>query len=224
MKKLFMLALVLTAVITGLFCVRILINNKYIIDNYTLHYYTSYYRYDLITKRNKIVVNKNEMAICFVAPCPERLVDKRTIYLNEKYIRFFKNVFSDGTNEKNISRNDLSESDYIILKKITQMDDALTYKVLTPSNYSTYKVRGYYEINGGTYVIASGENIKGINIKIIRVEISRKNVILYISESKNNVNIKGRLSAPVAVIEFSEKPEKIIVKNIDTGEEFNKIN
>ena len=98
--------------------------------------------------------------------------------------------------------------------------------MLSSTNYSTYKIRGYYEINSGlssNYVIASGESIKGLNIKIIRVEINEKSVILYVRESKNNALAKN-ITAPVAVIEFSEKPEKIVVKNIDTGENFNKIN
>ena len=114
MKKffVFMFACTFTALIVCLLGVRVLINSENKIDNYILHYYSGYYRYDLMTKRNKVYINKKEMAICFRPTCPERLVQSDVVYLKEKYVAFFENVFSDGTNEKVISKNDISESDY----------------------------------------------------------------------------------------------------------------
>ena len=121
MKKSFIfviLSLVLL-VLVSMVGIKTFKNSSYIIDNYTLHYYyESNYRYDVTTIKSKIIVNKNQMDICSVAPCPEEIVDSKNIDLNEEYVNFFKNVFNDGTNEKTVTKNDLSSDDYKTLKKI----------------------------------------------------------------------------------------------------------
>lgn len=108
----------------------------------------------------------------------------------------------------------------------------ITYNILnTNKEKSIYKEKGYYiyktEDNKVLITIAAGmKNTGGFSIDIKDIVINNKKVKIYIKETEPRKDriVNQVISYPIVQVEFSEKPESLIIKNIDNNSIYNKVN
>lgn len=118
----------------------------------------------------------------------------------------------------------------VILSSKTQ-DNNITYSILESSEGSSiYEEKGYYvtnkEDNKLLITIASGmKTTGGFDINIEEIKINNKDVIIFIKETQppKNSKVNQVINYPIVQVEFSEKPESLIIKNIDNNNTYKKI-
>ena len=107
----------------------------------------------------------------------------------------------------------------------------ITYNILATDDLnSVYKERGYYiteKDNKVLITIAAGmKNTGGFAIKINDIKINNKNVKIYIKETEppKDSNVIQVINYPIVQVELNEKPESLLIKNIDDNSIYSKVN
>ena len=92
-------------------------SNKELKDKKVIHFYRNNYIYDIIPKKNNILVEKKEQIICIKAPCNPNKVKS----YNAKYKKDYKKIIKDMLKNKKdviITPNDISEKENKLLMEI----------------------------------------------------------------------------------------------------------
>ncbi len=133
-------------------------------------------------------------------------------------------VINDETNEKYKSSS-------------SAVKPSLEYNIMAPFDgikyfSKTFGNRGFYAEEEDTVdnqetdvpalvTISLGiKDTTGYSVKVDHIDISGNNTTIYVKEEYNESKVENKESLPLVRVEFVRMPNNIVVKDIDSGEEF----
>ena len=206
----------------------------------TIHYQTNSYVYDIKVTTSKIYVVKKEIIECFTTPCEPRKTNSYKVPYKKEYQKSMNKIFQNGSKkEVTITKNNQDSQELKVLSEITKEtqepsnDSKLSYQIIDTTleqNNREYKKRGYYieSLSSGkvNITVAMGEKGNGgHHISIMKVIVIDNQVQIYVEEVHPEIleSAIDVITCPIARVELSHMPEKILVQSLDTLEELEKV-
>ncbi len=200
-----------------------------------LVYHNDNFTYKLTQENDYISIKSESDLDCDVVDCDQ--LDTPTTEITDPEIKTeAKNLLSDLFKEEHsnyleVSNNDLSIDQITSLELIINslVEEEITYNIIKTPYKEKITSRGYAftEENGKpVLVIALGEKkTGGYSIDVEKVIINGNNVTVYVNENspKPSDVVTQAFTYPSVQIEFSRKPEKVIIINEKTKSPFKEI-
>ena len=236
-KKLLIIPELLIVILLAVF-----LKSKYIdyskVAHQTLNYSIDSYVYTIERNADSVIVIKGKKQACPIPPCDYTTEKETEIKFGEASMTLIK-IFMDTkflfqSTSKDVTAKDIRTGFgrrcmYSLInneESFLKFNGFRKYKVSDYEQMSNYTKRGYlYVENGNSKVlsIAMGEKpTSGFSLSVTNIFKKGNDYYVYVKEQQPNATESSiaLLTHPVVSINLDEKPDKIFVYNVESGEEF----